>query len=84
MERRILKPFINSTATLLFLTAAAKLYSAAGSARILTVTDPLLHTIIKGSVNEIVIFSWRNGSLGRKIGPWLGRCGFNTLGRCIM
>jgi hypothetical protein len=43
MDTRILKPFINSAATLLILTAAAKLYSAAGSARILTVTDPLLH-----------------------------------------
>ncbi len=43
MQRRLLSAFIRSTAILLLLTAAAKLYSAAGTARVLTATDPLFH-----------------------------------------
>jgi hypothetical protein len=35
--------FLRSAAALLVIAAAAKLYSAAGSARILTVPDPLVH-----------------------------------------
>lgn len=43
MQTRLFRLFIYSTAALLLLTAAAKLYSATGSVRILTATDPLLH-----------------------------------------
>ncbi len=43
MQNRFFKLFIYSTAALLLLTAAAKLYSATGTVRILTATDPLLH-----------------------------------------
>lgn len=43
MQTRLFKTFIYSASALLLLTAAAKLYSATGSVRILTATDPLLH-----------------------------------------
>ena len=43
MQSRLLTVFVRSTAILLLLTAGAKLYSAGGSARILTATDPLFH-----------------------------------------
>jgi len=43
MQNRLLKTFFYSSAALLLLTAAAKLYSATGTARILTVVDPLIH-----------------------------------------
>ncbi len=43
MQTRLFRAFICSTAALLLLTAAAKLYSATGSVRILTANDPLLH-----------------------------------------
>jgi hypothetical protein len=40
---RIIGRFLVSVATVLLLTAAAKLYSATGTARILSLADPLLH-----------------------------------------
>jgi hypothetical protein len=43
MTPRIIRLFLVSVATVLFLTAAAKLYSATGTARILSLADPLLH-----------------------------------------
>ena len=43
MTARITRLFLVSVATVLFLTAAAKLYSATGTARILSLADPLLH-----------------------------------------
>ncbi len=42
-QNRFFKIFLYSTAVLLLLTAAAKVYSATGTARILTATDPLVH-----------------------------------------
>lgn len=42
MTARIIRLFLVSVATVLFLTAAAKLYSAMGTARILSLADPLL------------------------------------------
>ncbi len=43
VQQRSCKAFLWSAAFVLLLTAGAKLYSATGSARILTITDPLLH-----------------------------------------
>lgn len=43
MKTRILKFFFVSTALALFLTAVAKLYSATGTAKILSISDPLFH-----------------------------------------
>lgn len=43
MQTRLFRLYGYSTAALLLLTAAAKLYSASGTVRILTATDPLLH-----------------------------------------
>ena len=43
MTARIIRLFVVSVATVLVLTAAAKLYSATGTARILSLADPLLH-----------------------------------------
>ena len=40
---RVEKLFVRSAAALLLLTALAKLYSAFGSARILTALDPMMH-----------------------------------------
>jgi hypothetical protein len=40
---RVLNFFARSTASLLLLTAAAKFYSASGTAKLLTATDPLIH-----------------------------------------
>jgi hypothetical protein len=43
MSSRIIKRFYMSAALLLFLTAAAKLYSVTGHAKILAVSDDFLH-----------------------------------------
>lgn len=76
MNGSIFRVFIRSTGVLLLLTAAAKIYSATGTARILTATDPLIHLkyhtiMISVGLLEFAIalylFFGRNAGLK----PWL-------------
>lgn len=73
--------FLYSTAVLLVLTAAAKLYSATGTARILSATDPLIHLaygkimVVAGFVEAAVagyLLIGRNATAKVWLVLWLG------------
>lgn len=68
MNRRVAKFFFVSSAILLLVTGAAKLYSTAGSARILLVIDPLL-----GITNRHLMFGTGLAELGIGLYLLVGR-----------
>jgi hypothetical protein len=66
MSTRIVKAFLMSVAAVLAVTAAAKLYSATGTARILSLEDPILHVnnrlllAVMGAVETLLaVCLWR-------------------------
>ena len=72
MKNHLNRVFIYSTAAFLLLTAVAKLYSATGTARILTATDPLFHVanrqvMLGAGLMEVVIALYL--LMGRNVVP---------------
>ncbi len=86
MRARVGKVFLVSVASMLVVTAAAKLYSATGTARILSLEDPILHMnnrlllAVMGIIEAVLaVYLWRVRGRGDPTRPtmavlWLASC----------